>query len=97
MLIACVVLSSYYYPCINLCRTEQKRNGNSSMPMEIKKSPPDGRANGKTKVISGKKKEPLVQLNSKQQSPQRTSPYHKKSPPSTSINKYVLIEDFQLF
>ncbi|XP_012221865.1 ell-associated factor Eaf isoform X2 [Linepithema humile] len=68
-------------------RTEQKRSGNSSMPVEIKKSPTDGRANGKTKVISGKKKEPLVQLNSKQ-SPQRTSPYHKRSPPSTFTHSY---------
>lgn len=64
--------------------------GNSSnrpiTPVENKKSPTHGRATGRTKVISGKKREPSVQLHPKQYSPLRVSPYHSKSPPSTSIN-----------
>lgn len=67
-------------------RAEPKRNGNSnSVPVEVKRSPPYGRAHGRTKVISGKKKEPLLQLHPKQ-SPQQASPYDKRSPPSTSTN-----------
>lgn len=76
--------------CI-IFRAEPKRNGNSngnSAPVEVKRSPPYGRAHGRTKVISGKKKEPLLQLHPKQ-SPQQASPYDKRSPPSTSTNKYV--------
>lgn len=69
-------------------RAEPKRNGNgngNSVPVEVKRSPPYGRAHGRTKVISGKKKEPLLQLHPKQ-SPQQASPYDKRSPPSTSTN-----------
>ncbi|XP_072746636.1 ell-associated factor Eaf [Anoplolepis gracilipes] len=67
-------------------RAEPKRNGNSnSVPVEVKRSPPYGRAHGRTKVISGKKKEPLLQLHPKQ-SPQQASPHDKRSPPSTSTN-----------
>ncbi|KAG5328653.1 EAF factor, partial [Acromyrmex charruanus] len=55
-------------------RAEPKRNSNNnSMPVEVKKSPTYGRANGRTKVISGKKREPSLQLHPKQ-SPPRTSP-----------------------
>ncbi|XP_012527433.1 ell-associated factor Eaf isoform X2 [Monomorium pharaonis] len=55
-------------------RAEPKRNSNSntSMPVEVKRSPTYGRANGRTKVISGKKKEPLLQLHPKQSSPRRS-------------------------
>lgn len=67
-------------------RAEPKRHGNSnSVPVEVKRSPTYGRAHGRTKVISGKKKEPLLQLHPKQ-SPQQVSPYDKRSPPSTSSN-----------
>lgn len=67
-------------------RAEPKRNSNNnSMPVEVKKSPPYGRANGRTKVISGKKREPSLQLHPKQ-SPQQTSPYDKTSPPTISVN-----------
>ncbi|XP_043264220.1 ell-associated factor Eaf [Colletes gigas] len=64
--------------------------GNSSSrpitPVETKRSPTHGRATGRTKVTSGKKREPSVQLHPKQFSPLRVSPYHGKSPPSTSTN-----------
>jgi len=71
------------------CRAEPKRNSNSnSMPVEVKRSPTYVRANGRTKVISGKKREPSLQLHPKQ-SPPRTSPYDKTSP-HTSVNKYIL-------
>ncbi|XP_017760811.1 PREDICTED: ell-associated factor Eaf isoform X2 [Eufriesea mexicana] len=64
--------------------------GNSSnrpiTPVETKKSPTHGRTTGRTKVTSGKKREPSIQLHPKQYSPLRVSPYHGKSPPSTSIN-----------
>ncbi|XP_070159255.1 ell-associated factor Eaf isoform X2 [Polyergus mexicanus] len=73
-------------------RAEPKRNSNgngngngNSASVEVKKSPPYGRAHGRTKVISGKKKEPLLQLHPKQ-SPQQASPYDKRSPPSTFTN-----------
>ncbi|XP_003699975.1 ELL-associated factor [Megachile rotundata] len=55
-------------------------------PVETKRSPTHGRATGRTKVTSGKKREPSVQLHPKQYSPLRVSPYHGKSPPSTSTN-----------
>ncbi|XP_076648475.1 ELL-associated factor [Halictus rubicundus] len=55
-------------------------------PVETKRSPTHGRATGRTKVTSGKKREPSVQLPAKQFSPLRVSPYHGKSPPSTSTN-----------
>ncbi|XP_077269246.1 ELL-associated factor [Temnothorax americanus] len=68
-------------------RAEPKRNSNNnSMPVEVKRSPTYGRANGRTKVISGKKREPSLQLHPKQQSPQRTSPYDKTSPPTITVN-----------
>lgn len=64
--------------------------GNSSnrpiTPVETKRSPTHGRATGRTKVTSGKKKEPSAQLHPKQYSPLRVSPYHGKSPPSMSTN-----------
>ncbi|XP_076547627.1 ELL-associated factor isoform X1 [Osmia lignaria lignaria] len=64
--------------------------GNSSnrpiTPVETKRSPTHGRANGRTKVTSGKKREPSVQLHPKQYSPLRVSPYHGKSPPSAFTN-----------
>ncbi|XP_029158409.1 ell-associated factor Eaf [Nylanderia fulva] len=67
-------------------RAEPKRQGNgNSAPVEVKRSPTYGRAHGRTKVISGKKKEPLLQLHPKQ-SPQQASPYDKRSPPNTSTN-----------
>ncbi|XP_011631110.1 ell-associated factor Eaf-like [Pogonomyrmex barbatus] len=67
-------------------RAEPKRNSNSNpISVEIKKSPTYGRANGRTKVISGKKREPSLQLHPKQ-SPQQASPYDKTSPPNTSHN-----------
>lgn len=84
-----------YYASPNLivnlasCRAEPKRNSNNnSLPVEVKKSPTYGRANGRTKVISGKKREPSLQLHPKQQSPQRISPYDKTSPQYTSLNRY---------
>ncbi|XP_076758266.1 ELL-associated factor [Xylocopa sonorina] len=64
--------------------------GNSSnrpiTPVETKRSPTHGRATGRTRVTCGKKREPSVQLHPKQFSPLRVSPYHGKSPPSTSTN-----------
>ncbi|XP_011689735.1 PREDICTED: ell-associated factor Eaf isoform X1 [Wasmannia auropunctata] len=54
-------------------RAEPKKSNNTSMPVEVKRSPTYGRANGRTKVISGKKREPSLQLHPKQNSP-RTSP-----------------------
>ncbi|KZC05454.1 Ell-associated factor Eaf [Dufourea novaeangliae] len=64
--------------------------GNSSnrpiTPVETRRSPTHGRATGRTKVTSGKKREPSVQLHPKQYSPLRVSPYHGKSPPPTSTN-----------
>ncbi|PBC32655.1 ell-associated factor Eaf [Apis cerana] len=65
-------------------------NSNSSnrpiTPVETKKSPTHGRTTTRSKVISGKKREPSIQLHPKQYSPHRVSPYHGKSPPSTSTN-----------
>ncbi|XP_053983630.1 ell-associated factor Eaf [Hylaeus anthracinus] len=55
-------------------------------PVETKRSPTHGRATGRTKVTSGKKREPSIQLHPKQYSPLRVSPYHGKSPPSTTTN-----------
>lgn len=43
--------------------------GRPITPVEMKKSPTHGRLNGRTKVISGKKREPFVQLHPKGQSP----------------------------
>lgn len=64
--------------------------GNSSnrpiTPVETRRSPTHGRATGRTKVTSGKKREPSVQLHPKQYSPLRVSPYHGKSPPTTTTN-----------
>lgn len=55
-------------------------------PVETKRSPTHGRATGRTKVTSGKKREPSVQLHPKQYSSLRVSPYHGKSPPTTTTN-----------
>ncbi|EZA56602.1 hypothetical protein DMN91_002567 [Ooceraea biroi] len=74
-------------------RAEPKQNSNgntlsvNTAPVEVKKSPTYGRANGRTKVISGKKREPSVQLHPKQNLHQ-TSPYDKISPRNTSTNSY---------
>ncbi|XP_078046630.1 ELL-associated factor isoform X1 [Augochlora pura] len=61
-------------------------SGRPITPVETRRSPTHGRATGRTKVTSGKKREPSVQLPSKQFSPLRVSPYHNKSPPATTIN-----------
>lgn len=65
-------------------------------PVEAKRSPTHGRATGRTKVTSGKKREPSVQLHPKQFSPLRVSPYHGKSPPSTSTNRYLNISYYKI-
>lgn len=71
-------------------REEPKRNVNAtSMPVDIKKSPPPSRTNGRTKVISGKKREPSVQLHPKQNSPQQASPHDRRSVTSMPINRYM--------
>ncbi|KAK0089692.1 hypothetical protein PV325_006115 [Microctonus aethiopoides] len=56
-------------------------------PIEYKRSPTHGRSTSRTKVTSGKKRDPTVQLHSKppipiqyQSSPMRLSPFHGKSP-----------------
>lgn len=88
-----------YIFVIRRFRTESKPQphvgvsaGNSSnrpiTPVETRRSPTHGRANGRTKVASGKKREPSVQLHPKQYSPLRVSPYHGKSPPSIPTNRY---------
>lgn len=61
-------------------------NNRPITPVETKRSPTLGRATGRTKVTSGKKREPSVQLHPKQYSPLRVSPYHGKSPPSATTN-----------
>ncbi|XP_017878405.1 ell-associated factor Eaf [Ceratina calcarata] len=55
-------------------------------PVETKKSPTHGRSTSRTKVTSGRKREPSVQLHPKQFSPLRVSPYHNKSPPTAPTN-----------
>ncbi|XP_012278179.1 ell-associated factor Eaf [Orussus abietinus] len=59
-------------------------NGNRPItPVEFRRSPTHGRATGRTKVASGKKREPSIQLHPKQpHSPHQLSPYHGKSPPN---------------
>ncbi|XP_048514012.1 ell-associated factor Eaf isoform X2 [Athalia rosae] len=64
----------------------QNSNNRPFTPVETKRSPTHGRANGRTKVTSGKKKEPTVQLHPKQHSPLQVSPYHGKSPPNISTS-----------
>lgn len=53
-------------------------NGNGSgrpvTPVEMKRSPTHRRVNGRTKVISGTKREPFVQLHPKGQSPSHQIP-----------------------
>lgn len=66
----------------------KNNSAKSATSVEIKKSPTHGRSNGRTKVISGKKREPSVQLHPKQQSPLWTSPYHNRNSPNISMNKY---------
>lgn len=44
-------------------------NGRPVTPVEHKRSPTHGRLNARTKVISGTKREPFVQLHPKGQSP----------------------------
>ncbi|XP_043515789.1 ell-associated factor Eaf [Frieseomelitta varia] len=60
-------------------------NSRPITPVEMKRSPTHGRATGRTKVTSGKRREPTAQLHPKQCSPLRVSPYGK-SPPVTSTN-----------
>ena len=62
-------------------------NSRPITPVEMKKSPTHGRATGRTKVTSGRRREPIAQLHPKQCSPLRVSPYGK-SPPFTSTNRY---------
>lgn len=62
-------------------------NSRPITPVEMKKSPTHGRATGRMKVTSGKRREPSAQLHPKQCSPLRVSPYGK-SPPFTSTNRY---------
>lgn len=69
----------------------QSNNSNlrPTTPVENKKSPPHGRNTSRTKVASGKKREPTVQLHpvpKQQPSPLRVSPYHGKSPPTINNN-----------
>ncbi|XP_046613584.1 ell-associated factor Eaf isoform X1 [Neodiprion virginianus] len=64
----------------------QNSNNRPFTPVENKKSPTHGRANGRTKVATGRKKEPMVQLHPKQHSPLQASPYHGKSPPNIPSN-----------
>ncbi|XP_011494578.1 PREDICTED: ell-associated factor Eaf [Ceratosolen solmsi marchali] len=52
-------------------------------PIETRRSPTDGRTKSRTKVTSGKKREPSHQLRPKH-SPPRAS-YHGKSPPTTNL------------
>ncbi|KAJ8680350.1 hypothetical protein QAD02_016137 [Eretmocerus hayati] len=52
-------------------------------PIETRKSPTDGRIKSRTKVTSGKKREPSHQLRPKN-SPSRAS-HHGKSPPATNL------------
>lgn len=65
----------------------------STSPAELRTSPTDGRTSSRTKVASGKKREPTVQLSSKPQhsqqrhSPLAVSPYHAKSPSSLASNR----------
>ncbi|XP_015597577.1 ell-associated factor Eaf [Cephus cinctus] len=61
-------------------------NNRPITPVENKKSPTHGRATSRTKVTSGKKREPTSQLHPKQHSPLRVSPYHGKSPPNVPSN-----------
>ncbi|XP_033216266.1 ell-associated factor Eaf [Belonocnema kinseyi] len=56
-------------------------------PVEVlRTSPTHGRNKSRTKVSTGKKREPTVQLHPKPHSPFRVSPYHGKSPSSNHIN-----------
>ncbi|XP_066589078.1 ell-associated factor Eaf [Prorops nasuta] len=59
-------------------------------PVETRKSPTHGRTTSRTKVTSGRKREPTVQLHPKPQSPLRASPYHGKSPPNLSTNNSLV-------
>ncbi|XP_047344277.1 ell-associated factor Eaf isoform X2 [Vespa velutina] len=52
-------------------------------PVETKKSPTHGRPTNKAKIVNRKKRDPVVQLHSKQSSPVQISPYHGKSPPNS--------------
>ncbi|OXU16952.1 ell-associated factor Eaf [Nasonia vitripennis] len=56
-------------------------------PIETRRSPTDGRTKSRTKVASGKKREPSHQLRPKN-SPSRAS-YHGKSPPTTNLSTSV--------
>lgn len=52
-------------------------------PVERKKSPTHCRPTSKAKVMNRKKRDPVVQSHSKQNSPVQISPYHGKSPPNS--------------
>ncbi|XP_015115916.1 ell-associated factor Eaf [Diachasma alloeum] len=63
-------------------------SGRPHTPVETKRSPTHGRSTSRTKVSTGKKREPTVQLHPKTQqpSPKGISPYHGKSPPNVNSN-----------
>ncbi|KAI4503163.1 hypothetical protein M0802_001385 [Mischocyttarus mexicanus] len=56
-------------------------NNRPITPVETKKSPTHSKLINKARVVNRKKKDPVVQLHTKQSSP-RISPYHGKSPPN---------------
>ncbi|KAF7997581.1 hypothetical protein HCN44_006152 [Aphidius gifuensis] len=77
----------------NSTSSNNSNNTNSLLPTQPteqqKRSPTHGRTSSRTKVTSGKKREPTVQLHpapKQQPSPRRVSPYHGKSPPSIMNN-----------
>ncbi|XP_014474901.1 PREDICTED: ell-associated factor Eaf [Dinoponera quadriceps] len=79
-------------------------NGRPATPVEHKRSPTHGRLNGRTKVISGTKREPFVQLHPKGQSPP-PQPSSSCSPAQSSNTQSTLaslpmigseIDDFAL-
>lgn len=92
--LCCIFICMFYSKSPMSFRAEPKQNSNGNTlpviaaPTEIKKSPTYGRANGRTKVISGKKREPSVQLHPKQNLHQ-ASQHDKKSPRNTSMNRYL--------
>lgn len=55
-------------------------------PIEIRKSPTHGRNTSRTKVASGKKRDPTVQMRPKQHSPQGISSHHGRRSPQSMTN-----------
>lgn len=82
----------FYWKSYIICRMEptakqflatsngNNSNGRPATPVEHKRSPTHGRLNGRTKVISGTKREPFVQLH----------PKGGQSPPHQASSRYVL-------